>query len=164
MARKTLKFRLYPNRSQRERLTATQYAVNCTTLVCKSESKPGSAAPRFEYSTKSTNCPISKQFDQTWLAYSVKYCKIRCAVWTKPTKRSLLVCSVDRTRFKGRNRYDSFTYPQSGFALATKLQLSKISNLKIKQHRDMAGQIKTLTMRRGLRLQAQTAGQFAPVA
>src|SRR5216684_6976924 len=71
-------------------------AVNCTTLVCKSESKPGSAVPRFEYLTKSTSCPRSKQFEQTWLAYSVKYCKIRCAVWTKPTKRSSLVCSVGR--------------------------------------------------------------------
>jgi len=51
-------------------------------------------------------------------------------------------------RFKGRNRYDSFTYPQSGFELGAKLQLSKIGNLKIKQHRDIAGQIKTLTIRR----------------
>jgi hypothetical protein len=44
-------------------------------------------------------------------------------------------------RFKGRHRYDSFTYPQSGFALAAKLQPSKIGNLKIKQHRDMEGEI-----------------------
>jgi len=32
--------------------------------------------------------------------------------------------------------------------LGTKLQLSKIGNLKIKQHRDIEGQIKTLTIRR----------------
>jgi putative transposase len=51
-------------------------------------------------------------------------------------------------RFKGRNRYDSFTYPQSGFELGSKLQLSKIGRVKIKQHRDIAGDIKTLTIRR----------------
>ncbi|MGB2625143.1 MAG: hypothetical protein WAK20_00030, partial [Candidatus Acidiferrum sp.] len=51
-------------------------------------------------------------------------------------------------RFKGRNRYDSFTYPQSGFELGGKLQLSKIGNIKIKQHRDIEGEIKTLTIRR----------------
>src|SRR6267143_7289061 len=34
-------------------------------------------------------------------------------------------------RFKGRNRYDSFTYPQNGFKLNGKLQLSKIGNIKI---------------------------------
>jgi putative transposase len=51
-------------------------------------------------------------------------------------------------RFKGRNRYDSFTYPQSGFALGAKLQLSKIGSIKIKQHRNIAGESKTLTIRR----------------
>jgi putative transposase len=33
-------------------------------------------------------------------------------------------------RFKGRRRNDSFTYPQSGFELSGKLQLSKIGNIK----------------------------------
>jgi len=49
---------------------------------------------------------------------------------------------------RGRNRYDSFTYPQSGFELGARLQLSKIGNVKIKQHRDIEGEIKTLTIRR----------------
>src|SRR5258707_3458295 len=75
-------------------------AVNCKTLVCKSEVKRGSAIPRFEDWTKSTSCPKSKQFDQTWLAYSVKYCKIRCAVWTRPveTSASLPLRSNHRAR------------------------------------------------------------------
>jgi putative transposase len=51
-------------------------------------------------------------------------------------------------RFKGRNRYDSCTYPRSGFELGGKLQLSKIGNIKIKQHREIIGAIKTLTIRR----------------
>lgn len=52
-------------------------------------------------------------------------------------------------RFKGRNRYDSFTYPQSGFELKDgKLILSKIGNIKIVLHRDIAGKIKTCTIKR----------------
>jgi putative transposase len=52
-------------------------------------------------------------------------------------------------RFKGRNRYDSFTYPQSGFELKDgKLFLSKIGNIKIILHRDIAGKIKTCTIKR----------------
>jgi putative transposase len=51
-------------------------------------------------------------------------------------------------RFKGGHRYNSFTYPQSGFELDGKLQLSKIGKVKIKQHRDIRGQIKTVTIRR----------------
>jgi len=52
-------------------------------------------------------------------------------------------------RFKGPNRYDSFTYPQSGFALAGKvLTLSEIGDLKIRLHRPVVGQVKTCTIKR----------------
>lgn len=52
-------------------------------------------------------------------------------------------------RFKGKNRYDSFTYSQSGFALkGNKLGLSKLGSFKIKWHREIIGKIKTLTITR----------------
>lgn len=52
-------------------------------------------------------------------------------------------------RFKGKGRYDSITYPQSGFGLDSgKLHLSKIGNIKIKLHRPIVGKIKTCTIRR----------------
>ncbi len=56
-------------------------------------------------------------------------------------------------RFKGKYRYDSFTYPQSGFALEKKkntLWLSKIGIITIKLHRPIPykGVIKTCTIKR----------------
>lgn len=52
-------------------------------------------------------------------------------------------------RFKGKDRYDSITYPQSGFSLSSgKLHLSKIGDIKIKLHRPMEGKLKTCTIRR----------------
>ncbi len=53
-------------------------------------------------------------------------------------------------RFKGQGRYDSLTYPQSGFKMDTqgKLYASGIGHLKIVLHRPIRGQIKTLTIRR----------------
>lgn len=52
-------------------------------------------------------------------------------------------------RFKGYGRYDSFTYPQSGFEIIDgKLHLSKIGDIPIKQHRLIIGTIKTCTVRR----------------
>jgi len=52
-------------------------------------------------------------------------------------------------RFRSYKRYDSFTYTQSGFALADgKLRLSKIGSLRIKRHRPIEGKIKTLTITR----------------
>jgi putative transposase len=56
-------------------------------------------------------------------------------------------------RFKGKYRYDSFTYPQSGFALDyqnKKLRLSKIGDITIKLHRPIPneGVVKTCTIKR----------------
>jgi putative transposase len=52
-------------------------------------------------------------------------------------------------RFRGKGRYDSFTYPQSGFKLqGNQLNLSKIGIIRIILHRPILGTIKTLTIRR----------------
>jgi len=52
-------------------------------------------------------------------------------------------------RFKGKGRYDSFSYPQMGFKLENgRLMLSKIGNIKIKLHRPIEGKVKRLTIRR----------------
>lgn len=53
-------------------------------------------------------------------------------------------------RFQGRNRYNSFTYPQKGFELDEKLTLSKIGNIKIIQHREIEGKIKTCTIKKDI--------------
>ena len=52
-------------------------------------------------------------------------------------------------RFQGRNRYDSFTYPQAGFALAGNvLTLSKLGDIKVRLHRPIVGQVKTCIIKR----------------
>jgi putative transposase len=52
-------------------------------------------------------------------------------------------------RFQGKNRYNTFTYPQSGFELENgKLRLSKIGNLKIVLHREIEGRIKICTIKK----------------
>lgn len=52
-------------------------------------------------------------------------------------------------RYKGKDRYDSFSYPQSRFEIEdSKLILSKIGGIKIKQHREIEGDVKTCTIKR----------------
>jgi putative transposase len=52
-------------------------------------------------------------------------------------------------RFKGRNRYDTFTYPQKGYDIEDgKLNLSKIGCIRIFQHREIEGKIKTCTIKK----------------
>lgn len=53
-------------------------------------------------------------------------------------------------RFKGYGRYDSFTFPQSGFSIThdDRVCLSKIGSIKMAYHRKIKGQIKTCTIHR----------------
>lgn len=52
-------------------------------------------------------------------------------------------------RYKSQDRYNSFTYPQSGWSLNnTRLTLSKIGNIRIRLHREMVGKVKTVTIKR----------------
>jgi putative transposase len=52
-------------------------------------------------------------------------------------------------RFRSSFRYDSFTYPQSGFWLkGKKLHLSKIGEVKLHLSRPIEGEIKTCTIKR----------------
>jgi putative transposase len=51
-------------------------------------------------------------------------------------------------RFKPMDRVKSFTYPQFGFKLEGKLRLSGIGSIAIRRHRDIAGNVKTLTIKK----------------
>jgi putative transposase len=52
-------------------------------------------------------------------------------------------------RFQGRNRYNSFTYPQGGYSIThdNRVVLSKIGSIKVKLHRKIEGTIKTATIK-----------------
>ncbi len=52
-------------------------------------------------------------------------------------------------RFRGKGRYDSFSYSQFGFSLNdTGLKVAKIGIIKIELHRPIEGKLKTLTLHR----------------
>ena len=53
-------------------------------------------------------------------------------------------------RFKGYARYDSFTFPQSGFSVThdERVVVSKVGAIKMVYHRPLKGKIKTLTIHR----------------
>jgi putative transposase len=53
-------------------------------------------------------------------------------------------------RFKGKDRYDSFTFPQSGFSIThdKRVVVSKVGAIKMVYHRPIKGKIKTLTIQK----------------
>ena len=68
----------------------------------------------------------------------LRYSKTCCIGWTKPIRRS----------FAGAGWFDSFTYPQLGFHVkGSQISRSKIGNVKVKLHRPLAGEVKTLTLK-----------------
>lgn len=52
-------------------------------------------------------------------------------------------------RFKGKGRYDSFTFTQAGFSVSENaVKLSKVGEIEAVIHRPIEGKVKTLTIRR----------------
>jgi putative transposase len=52
-------------------------------------------------------------------------------------------------RYKGYDRYDSFTYPQGGFKLKEgRIGLSKIGDIKLKAYHPVQGRVKTCTIKK----------------
>ncbi len=52
-------------------------------------------------------------------------------------------------RFRGYDRYDSFCYPQSGYSIqGDVLSLSKVGQVRVRLHRPIPGEIKTVCIRK----------------
>jgi putative transposase len=158
----TYKYRLYPNKIQRQLLVNT--LESCRVLYNCALEQRKIAFRQFEVSLNYYN-----QADElkTLKEYFPEYKNIYSQVLQDVLKR------VDKAfqnffrrlktsekpgypRFKGRGWYDSFSYPQSGFSLSDnskgsqRLKLSKVGSIKIKLHRAIKGKIKTCSIKREL--------------
>ena len=157
--KRTYKYRIYPNREQKSILD--NWLETCRVLYndCLTERRDA-----WQYCRKSINC-----YDQANQLKEIKTFdddlkEVHSQVTQDTLKR------VDKSfknffkrvkrkekagypRYKGSDRYDSFTYPQGGFKLEDrKLILSKIGSINIKKHRNMPEEanIKTCTIKRDL--------------
>jgi putative transposase len=154
MSRLTFKYRLHPNRQQREKLQ--------TTLdVCRELYNAALQERRDAWAAHRKGIGFVAQANQL---VSIKEIRPDVAAVHSQVLQDALR-RIDKTfqsfflrvkrgqvpgfpRFRSKNRYDSFTYPQAGFSLNGRLSLSKIGNIKIKLHRPIKGEIKTLTIKR----------------
>jgi transposase len=156
MSKRTYKFRLYPTRKQaqalqwtldrcrelynaalQERKEAYKYARVSINYEHQANQLPDIKAIREEYNG------IHSQVLQDTLRRVDKAFKAffrRAKNGEKP----------GYPRYQGYNRYDSFTYPQTGFSLTHdhRVALSKIGSVKVKLHRKIEGTIKTCSIKR----------------
>jgi putative transposase len=152
----TFKFRLAPSKAQRTQLLQTLELCRWTyneTLATRKNA--------WESEKKSITRFDTIKLLRTWKASKPELAQVYSQVLQEVCTRVDLAFQayfrrvkehaekVGYPRFKGYGRYDSFTYPQTGFELlANGLRLSKIGTIKIIQHRPLAGRIKTLNIQR----------------
>ena len=159
---KTYKFRIYPNKNQEVKLISTlntcRHLYNNSLAERINQSKRNKLYDYWQLFPWGTPKWIGKYEQMKSLTRNkTKYQKeVYAQVLQDVLKR------VDRSyknffngsgypRFQGRNRYDSFTYPQNGFEIIdNKLKLSKIGLIKIIQHRQIEGKIKTCTIKHNI--------------
>lgn len=152
--RRAYKFRLYPNKQQEEKLFWTLNRCRELYNAALSERKDAyrMAGKSISYYEQKRDLPQIKELRP-------EYNDIHSQVLQDVLLR--LKRAFDRffdrvktgltpgyPRFQGRNRFDSFCYPQSGFSLQERhITLSKIGSLRVKVHRKVEGTIKTCTIK-----------------
>lgn len=155
--RKAFKYRLYPTKTQKAKLSETLWLCSIIYNSCLAERRDcwelgGHSVNKYGQMSR---LPELKTLDE-------RFARVNAQVLQDVVKRLdkafeaffRRVKSGEKPgypRFKPAHRYDSFTFPQapSGCQLQNgKLVLSKIGAVKIKLHREVPGKVKTVTIMR----------------
>ena len=153
MLRRTFKYRLYPNRQQREKLQTTLEVCRELYNAALQERREAWASARksIGYVEQANQLGDIKAIREDVRAVHSQVLQDTLRRLDKTFQAFFLRCKRGEKpgfpRFRAPSRYDSFTYPQTGFQLNGRLTLSKIGAVKIKLHREVKGDIKTLTIK-----------------
>jgi putative transposase len=154
--KRAFKYRLYPTKQQE--IIFTQWLNTCRILYNNSLAERKEAwETRKRTVTYYEQANLLKEIKKTYTSLRAVHSQVLQDVLKRLDKafknffrRVKMGKKAGYPRFKGKNRYDSFTYPQSGFIIKErKLGLSKIGDVNIKLHRPIpfGGIIKTCTIK-----------------
>ena len=156
--KKNYKFRLYPTKKQERELLAT--LEECRFVYNKILD---TRIKVYETEKKTLNKYATNNLIKEWKEERESLGNVHSQVVQNVSERVDLAfkaffrrCKVKGEkagfpRFKQFGRYDSFTFPQSGFSITQnemRLKLSKIGCVKIRLHRILPEQVKRLTIQR----------------
>ena len=161
--RTAYKFRLYPNKQQETMLDLTletcRHLYNDALAARKKSWEAGEGIFSLPYNQQITCIKnknqvysqvlqnVLRRLDKSFLAAFGRVKTRKKQLEAKPAKKNPVKPGFPR--FKSKNRYKSFTYPQSGFKIdGSRLTLSKIGSIRIFKHREVQGKIKTCTLKR----------------
>lgn len=151
----TYKYKLFPTSAQRTKLERTlelcRWVYN-TTLGIRKETYEETGKGLSLYDTNKllpiwkTNKPVLFQVHSQVLQNVQERVDLAYQAFFRRVK---LGEEPGFPRFKGKGRYNSFTFKQKGFKLmGDKLSLSMIGDVAIKLHRPICATVKTLTIQR----------------
>ena len=156
--RRTFKFRLYPNKKQENKL-------NNSLETCRSLYNELLGVKKETYEANGENISgydLNNLIKQHYKLERKQLKEVHSQVLQNVSDRINKAFSNYFRRVKEKQNgkdikvgyprfkklYRSLTYPQYGFELNEKLKLSKIGDIKIKQHRELKGVIKTLNIKK----------------
>ena len=155
MPRRMFKYRLNPSKSQtktlEEQLELCRQTHNLLLDYCKRQYKEKSKTST-QYDLNNHLINLKRSRPECLMVYSQVLQNISKRIkdaYTNFYARRRAGLKAGLPRFKKYRRYKSMTYPQSGFkVVGNRLLLSKIGAIQIRKHREIRGQIKTLTVKR----------------
>jgi putative transposase len=156
--RKTFKYRLFPTSSQRsaldQQLDCCRFVYN-KTLEVRRDAWQNEQVSLSRYDTNKllTEWKQEHEWLQQGHAQAMQDAQKRVDLAFRAFFRRVKAGEKPGyPRFRSRDRYDSFTYPQAKgnwrFLDNGRVRLSKIGDVKIRLHRPLAGECKTLTVQR----------------
>jgi putative transposase len=143
---KTYKFRIYPSKKQEMQMKDhLKTEKNLWNELLDANKKKYETEKRFLTTNEMHNIVKDKGlYSQTAQALSQR---LENALW-KMIKMKKQGKKCGFPRFKSIDRMKSLYYPQFGFKLDKKLSVTPFGEISIKQHREIKGKIKTLTLKR----------------
>ena len=151
---KTFQYRIYPNKKQinlmHQMLEECRWIYNQTLAYRKNVWEQEQKSVRLYHTTA-----LLPQWKQERPSLKIVYSQVLQSVQERVDlafraffRRAKVGEKPGYPRFRGKGRYDSFTYPQSGFSLKDgKVKVAKIGLIKAIIHRPIEGKIKRLTLR-----------------
>ena len=155
MPNRMFKYRLYPSKAQTRTLEGhlelCRLAHNSLLDYCKQQYKEKGKIPtQFDLNKLlPTLKQMRPEFRRIYSQVLQNIAKRIKDGYTNFFARRKAGLKAGLPRFKKYGRYKSITYPQFGFKVEdSELHLSKIGNIRIRLHRPIEGEIKTLTVKR----------------
>ena len=156
MSKQAYKFRLYPTRKQAQ---ALQWTLDrCRELYNAALQERRDAyrmcGTSITYYDQANQLPEIKQIREEYQAIHSQVLQDVLRRVKKAFDAFFRRCTNAEEpgypRFQGKNRYDSFCYPQGGYSLTAdpRVCLSKIGSIRVKLHRQLIGTVKTCTIKR----------------